>query len=75
MWHHKQYYNLNQQVTYTIRGFFPKKYQKYPSTTITKHVNDLAKVNKLSRVPLSNIMPWKDVHYYNPRAHNDHIQN
>ena len=31
---------------YTINAIIPKKYQKYPSTTILKHVNILAKVNK-----------------------------
>ena len=35
----------------------PKKHQKYPSTTILKHVNVLAKVNKSSYMSLLNTAP------------------
>ena len=34
-----------------------EKYQKYPSTTILKHVNVLAKVNKFPYSSLLNMMP------------------
>ena len=33
---------------YTIHYAIPMKYQKYPSTTILKHADILAKVNKFS---------------------------
>ena len=33
------------------------KYQKYPPTTILKHVNVLTKVNKWPYVSLHNMMP------------------
>ena len=36
------------------------KYQKYTSTTILKHVNVLAKVNKSSYVCLVNMTPYDD---------------
>ena len=38
---------LTKQVTYTIHAVILTKYHKYPSTTILKHSDILAKVNKL----------------------------
>ena len=44
---------INKTKIFTKRGLdmihdvIPKKYHNYPSTTILKHVNVLAKVNKL----------------------------
>ena len=73
MWYYKQNYNLNQIGTDTIHAIIPKKYQKYPSTTILKHVNMLAEVSKFNHVCLYNMTPYKDVQYYNPRMHNGHI--
>ena len=37
---------LTKKGTNTLRSFTVTKYQKYPSTTIPKHPNVLAKVNK-----------------------------
>ena len=37
---------LTKQVAYTIHDVTPMKYHKHPSTTILKHANVLAKVNK-----------------------------
>ena len=37
---------LNKQGSYIIHDVIPTKYQKYFSTTILKHANVLAKVNK-----------------------------
>ena len=37
---------LTKKVTDTIHAVIPMKYQKYPSTTILKHENVLAKENK-----------------------------
>ena len=45
-----------------IHDVIPTKYQKYPSTTILKHVNVLAKVNKL---------PWGNL--YNMTSHDAYI--
>ena len=41
-------------MIYTV---IPKKYQKYPSTTILKHANVLAKVNKFPYGNLPNNSP------------------
>ena len=38
---------LTKGVTDTIHAVIPKKYQKYPSTKIFKHLNVSDKVNKL----------------------------
>ena len=38
---------LTKWVKDTIHAVIPTKYQKYPFTTILKHTNVLAKVNKL----------------------------
>ena len=43
------------QDTITIHVIIPKKYQKYPSTTILKNANVLAKVNKLPYEFLHNM--------------------
>ena len=40
-----------------MRAFIPKKYQKYPSTTILKFENVLDKVNKLPYMCLLNMTP------------------
>ena len=48
---------LTKQGKYTIHAVVPNKYQKYPSTTILKHVNILAKVNKSPYGCLHNITP------------------
>ena len=40
-----------------IHAVILTKYQKYPSTTILKHVNVLAKVNKSRLGRLPNITP------------------
>ena len=45
---------------YIIYDIIPKKYQKYPSTIILKHANNLAKVNKSPYGNLFNIMPHED---------------
>ena len=37
---------LTKQGTDTIHAIIPKEYQKYPSTTILKHANVLAKLNE-----------------------------
>ena len=37
---------LTKQVSDTIHDVIPTKYQKYPSNTILKYANVLAKVNK-----------------------------
>ena len=63
MLYHKQNYNLNQTGTYTIHAVIPKKYHKYPSATIHKHVNVLSEVSKSPYVRLANITPYKDVQY------------
>ena len=44
-------------VTDTINAVIPKKYQNYPSDTILKHANVLAKVNKSPSLRLPNMMP------------------
>ena len=41
-----------------IHAVLPKKYQKYPSTTIMKHANVLSKVNKSPYVNLLYMMPY-----------------
>ena len=43
--------------TYTIHAIIPTKYHKYPSATILKYANDLAKVNKSPYVHLKNMTP------------------
>ena len=48
---------MNKQVSYAIHDVIPKKYHKYPSNTILKHVNVLAKVNKLPQGGLHNMTP------------------
>ena len=55
MLYHKQNYNLNQTGTYTIHAVIPKKYHKYPSATIHKHVNVLSEVNKFHNVHVLNM--------------------
>ena len=37
---------LTKRGAYKIYTVIPKKYYRYPSTTIPKHVNVLSKVNK-----------------------------
>ena len=37
---------LTKRGTYVMHATITKKYQKYPSTTILKYINVLAKVNK-----------------------------
>ena len=49
---------LIKQGTYMIHAVITMKYQKYPSTTILKHVNVLAKVNKLTKGRLLNMTPY-----------------
>ena len=46
MGHNKNYNNNNQRGTNKIHAAISKKYQNYPPTTILKHANVLAKVNK-----------------------------
>ena len=46
---------LTKKGTNTIHAIMPTKYQKDPSTTILKHANDLAKVDKFIYVNLLNI--------------------
>ena len=48
---------LTKQGTNMIHDVIPKKYQKYPSITIFKHMNVLAKVNKLPWRHLPNMTP------------------
>ena len=48
---------LTKKGAYTIYTIIMTKYQKYPSTTILKHVNVLAKVNKLPYFRLLNMTP------------------
>ena len=48
---------LTKRGSDTIHDVIPTKYQKYPSNTILKHVNVLAKVNKLPRGSLHSINP------------------
>ena len=48
---------LTKRGTYLIHAIIPTKYQKYPSTTILKHVIYLAKVNKSPGGILYNITP------------------
>ena len=43
--------------TYKIHSVITKKYQKYPSTTMIKHVGVLDQVNKFTFVRLLNITP------------------
>ena len=38
---------MKKRGTDMIHSVIPKKYQKYPSTTILKHMNVLDKVNKI----------------------------
>ena len=45
------------RVTYMINAVIPTKYQKYPSTTILEHANDLAKVNKYTYRRLHSMAP------------------
>ena len=40
-----------------MHAVIPTKYQKYPSTTILKHMNVLAKVNKSPSGPLLKMTP------------------
>ena len=47
---------LTKRGTDTIYTVFPGKYQKYSSTTILKHANILAKVNKFPYGHLPNMM-------------------
>ena len=48
---------LNKRGTDTIHATIPTKNWKYPSTTILKYVNILAKVNKSPYGCLPNIRP------------------
>ena len=48
---------LTKLGTDTINTVIPKKYQKYPSTIILQHANNLTKVNKLPYMSLLKIMP------------------
>ena len=48
---------LTKQVTDTIHAVIPKKYHKYPLTTILKHVDFLDELNILPYVRLLDIMP------------------
>ena len=48
---------LTKGGTYTIHAVIPKKYWKYPSTTILKYANVLAKVNKPPYGRLPSITP------------------
>ena len=48
---------LTKQDTYTIHAFIPKKYWKYSSTAILKHVDVLDKVNKSPYGSLPYITP------------------
>ena len=50
----------------TIQAVIMKKYQNYPSTTILKHANILAKVKKSPYVRLLNMMPY---HAYSITIH------
>ena len=45
------------QGTYMVHAIIPEKYQNYSSTTILKHANVLAKLNKMPHVRLLNITP------------------
>ena len=56
----KIYIILTKQGTDTIHDIIPKKYHKYPSTTILKHVNVLSKLNQLTYVCLQNLTPHDD---------------
>ena len=49
--------SLTKRVSDTIYTNFPKKYQKYPSTTIVKLANVLAKVHKYPYGCLLNMTP------------------
>ena len=49
---------LTKLVTDTIHAVIPKKYEKYPSTTILKHDNVLAKVNISPYVRLLHMMSY-----------------
>ena len=55
---HKRY-NPNQRGSDTINAVSVKKYQKYPSIIILKHVNVLAEVIKSHGVHLYQITPYK----------------
>ena len=48
---------LIKQGTYMILAVILTKYQKHPSTTILKHVNFLAKLNKSPSDHLNNMTP------------------
>ena len=48
---------LTKRGSDTIHDVIPKKYHKYPSKTILKHANILAKVNKLHKGSLYNMTP------------------
>ena len=48
---------LTKRGTDKIYAVIPTKYQKYPSTTILKHANILAKVIKLPYRNLHNMTP------------------
>ena len=48
---------LTKQGTDMIHAIITAKYQKFTSTTILKHTNVLAKVNKLPYVSLKNTTP------------------
>ena len=59
-WHHNIYiyiYIWTKLVVDTMRTVITTKYQKYISTTIHKHANVLAKVNKSPYVRLFNMKP------------------
>ena len=63
---------LIKQGIYTMHAVIPTKYQKYPSTTILKHMNVLAKVKKIALCEFNQYdIPWH-LQYYNPRTYNDH---
>ena len=51
---------LTKRVTYMINAVIPKEYQKYPSTTILEHANDLAKVNKYTYGCLPSMAPHEN---------------
>ena len=48
---------LSKRGTDTIHAFIPVKYQKYPLTTIPKHTDVLAKVNKSPCLCLLHMTP------------------
>ena len=48
---------LTKRGTATMHAFIPTKYQKYPLTTILKHANVLAQVNRSHWGRLYNMTP------------------